>query len=256
MSIPVVIFAGGLGTRLGEITDKIPKPLVEIDNMPILWHIMKIYSYYNFNNFIILTGYKQHLIKKFFIDYSLYVNDIKIQVENNNISYIKKDHIENWNISIIDTGIETLTGSRLIKIKELINTELFLLTYGDGVSNINLNNLVEAHKKSNNTITLTAVQPNGKYGNLNINDNNCIIGYEEKPKGDGNWINGGFAVCNYNIFNYLIEGDFSDTLKILSEKNKLGCYKHNGFWKSVDTLQDKLYLDSLCKENKAFWKTW
>jgi glucose-1-phosphate cytidylyltransferase len=235
----IVILAGGLGTRLAEETDIRPKPMVEIGGIPILEHIMKIYSSYGFKDFIICLGYKGEYIVDYFT--------------NNPIP-------SDWKLSLVNTGDNTMTGGRIKRIKEYIGNEDFMLTYGDGVADIDINKLVEFHKNHNKLLTITAVQPTGRFGGLKINhETDMIEEFNEKPKGDGIWINGGFFVCKPEIFNY-IDGDETtfeqEPINRIIEKRELMCYKHHGFWKCMDTLKDKNDLNKLWENNQAKWKTY
>jgi glucose-1-phosphate cytidylyltransferase len=254
-----VILAGGLGTRLSEETDLKPKPMVEIGGKPILWHIMKIYSNYGFNDFIVCCGYKGYVIKEYFANYFLHQADIEVDLKNNHISYLKTNS-EPWRITLVDTGKDTMTGGRLKRIQEYVKDETFMLTYGDGVSNVNLNELLEFHKQNKKLATLTAVQTSGKFGALSLDDNNGVNSFMEKPKGDGAWINGGFFVLEPKIFDYITEGDETiwerTPLENLAKDNQLQAYKYNGFWRPMDTLRDKIELESMWNSQTAPWKTW
>lgn len=245
----VVILAGGLGTRLAEETDIRPKPMVEIGGKPILWHIMKIYAEQGFNDFIICGGYKQDYIKEYFR------KNIRTEIGKEQKWFI--DNIE-CEFQLVNTGDSTMTGGRIKRIQQYINNEPFMLTYGDGVANIDLNKLVDTHKQSNKICTVTATQPTGRFGGLKIDHNtNSILKFEEKPKDQ--WINGGFFVCQPEIFSY-IKGDDTifekEPLETLASQGQLGCYKHEGFWKCMDTLKDKNDLNQMWNENKAEWKIW
>ncbi len=255
----VVILAGGLGTRLSEETDLKPKPMVEIGGKPILWHIMKIYSYYGFNDFIICCGYKGYHIKEYFANYFLHQADITIDLVENSIN-VHKSKAEPWKITMVDTGLNTLTGGRIKRIQEYVGNETFMLTYGDGVSDVNIPQLLEFHKKSGKKATLTAVQPSGKFGALGISNDNTITSFKEKPSGDGAWINGGFFVLEPSIFDYITDGDKTiwerTPLENLSKDNQLSAYKHGGFWRPMDTLRDKLDLEEYWTQNIAAWKIW
>lgn len=256
----VVILAGGLGTRLSEETKLVPKPMVEIGGKPILWHIMKIYSHYGFNDFIILTGYKSHVIKDYFVNYYQQYSDITVDMLNNSVE-IHKTKTEPWKVTMLYTGQDTMTGGRIKKAQEYIGNEPFLLTYGDGVSNIDINKLIECHKKSNKYLTLTAVKPSGRFGALDISDNGTIQSFKEKPEGDGAWINGGFMVCQPEVFDYIAEGKtdviFERTpLEKLAEDGQLNSYKHDGFWRPMDTLKDKNDLTDMWQNNQAPWAVW
>tara|TARA_Y100000389_G_scaffold46260_2_gene41183 strand:+ start:4510 stop:5295 length:786 start_codon:yes stop_codon:yes gene_type:complete len=257
----VVILAGGFGTRISEETILKPKPLIEIGNYPIIWHIMKIFSFYGFNEFIICCGYKGYMIKDYFINYINYYNDIDINFTNNSIKINKLKKI-NWKIKLIDTGENTYTGGRLLRIKKYLNKDKnFFMTYGDGVSDVNISELYKFHKKHKKYATVTAVKPNGRYGILDINEknNNSVKSFIEKPSGDKNWINGGFFVLNKKIFNYLKSDEDiweQGPLQKLSRDEQLFSFKHKGFWKAMDTLNDKNYLNQLWKTKLAPWKMW
>jgi len=253
----VVILAGGFGTRLSEYTDLIPKPMVEIGGKPILWHIMKIYSSYGFNEFIICLGYKGNVIREYFLNRMKYDSDITIDYKNN----IVKSHetvSEPWTVSLISTGINSMTGGRIKQIQPYINGP-FLLTYGDGVANVDINKLIDHHKKHNKIATVTAVQPAGRFGGLEIENEVLVKSFIEKRRSDSPWINGGFFVCQTEIFNY-IKGDNtifeSNTLETLASINQLSSYKHYGFWECMDTAKERNNLNNLWNENKAEWKIW
>lgn len=252
----VVIFAGGRGTRLSEETDNRPKPMVEIGGKPIIWHIMKIYSNYGFNNFIICLGYKGYVFKEYFANYFLHKNDVTIDLSKNEIKY-HQPNCEPWKITLVDTGLDTLTGSRLKKIKGFLDDKTFMLTYGDGVSDINLEQLFEFHKSHGKLATLTAVQPDGKFGVVNLNNENQVSNFIEKPKGDGVWINGGFFVLEPKVIDYIDSSDQiaweQEPLKRLAENKQLVAYKHPGFWKSMDNINDKNKLNALFDSGNALW---
>ena len=253
-----VILAGGFGTRLSEETYLKPKPMVEIGGMPILWHIMKIYSHYGFNDFIICCGYKSFQIKDFFANYFLYRSDVTFDLSNNNMK-IHSQKSEPWNVTLIDTGERTLTGGRLARVKQYLNDdEPFFFTYGDGVSDININKLLEHHLKEGKEATLTAVQPPGRYGAISL-VGNTVIKFQEKPDGDLNWINGGFFVLNKKVINYITGDDCmweDKPLNHLSNINQLSAYKHSGFWQPMDNIRDKNKLNELWEIKKAPWKKW
>lgn len=256
----VVILAGGLGTRLSEETDIRPKPMVEIGGKPILWHIMKIYSHYGFNDFIICLGYKGQIIKEYFINYLINNSSVCINLENNKIDLYSTIH-EKWKVELIDTGENTLTGGRIKKIQHLIKDEKFFLTYGDGVSDVNINSLLEFHNQNNKICTVTAVKPNARFGVLNINNENIVTKFSEKRDEDVNWINGGYFVCNKEVFNYIQENKDDEIweaspLENLANNNQLVAYKHNGFWRPMDSLKDKKDLNELWNTNNAKWKIW
>lgn len=255
----VVILAGGFGTRLSEETRFIPKPMVEIGGKPILWHIMKLYSYYGFNDFVILSGYKSHIIKEYFVNYYQRYSDITVDMQNNSVE-IHKMQTEPWKVTILYTGQNTMTGGRIKKAQQYIGNERFLLTYGDGISDVNILETIDKHEKSNKILTMTAVQLAGRFGALVIKDDNMITSFMEKPKGDESWINGGFFVCEPQVFDY-IENDDSITfekapLENIAKNHQLNAYKHYGFWKPMDTLRDKNELTDLWVNNKAPWAVW
>jgi glucose-1-phosphate cytidylyltransferase len=253
-----VILAGGLGTRISEETDTRPKPMVEIGGRPILWHIMKIYAHYGFSEFVICLGYKGYFIKEYFANYFLHQSDVTIDLLDNKLE-IHKTTSENWKITLIDTGKDTMTGGRIKRIEPYINNEPFMLTYGDGISDVNIPKLIKAHKSSGKLATVTAVQPSGRFGALTINDGNEVESFYEKPKGDGIWISGGFFVCEPQIFSY-IKGDGTiweqEPLQNLAKENQLHAFKHTGFWKPMDTLKDKQDLNELWQKGNAEWKVW
>lgn len=253
-----LILAGGLGSRISEETIVKPKPMVEIGGFPILWHIMKIYNHYGIKDFIILSGYKQEIIKQFFINYSLQSSDFTISLKKNSIKVHKKI-TEDWNVTILDTGKNTMTGGRILKAKKYLKkNEDFCLTYGDGLSNINIKKLIEFHKRKKKIATMSVVQPLGRYGSVKTNKENLIEKFVEKPAGDGRWINGGFFVLNYKIFKYLKNDkdiwEQGPLQKICMDKNLLA-FKHDGFWKAMDTLSDKKMFEEMWK-NKRPWKIW
>jgi glucose-1-phosphate cytidylyltransferase len=253
----VVILAGGIGSRISEESVVRPKPLIEIGGMPIIWHIMKIYSSYGFKDFIICCGYKGYLIKEFFSNYFLHSSDLTIDLENDKIIYHEKKK-ESWKITLVDTGENTSTGGRIKKIKNFITEENFCLTYGDGVSAVNIKKLVNFHIKNKKKATLIAVKPQGRFGLLKLKGNK-VEQFLEKPLGDGGWVNGGFFVLNKNIFNYIRSEKTiweREPLERLSKNNQLISYKFNGFWYAMDTLKDKNYLENLWSSGKAPWKIW
>jgi glucose-1-phosphate cytidylyltransferase len=254
----VVILAGGFGTRLSEETELKPKPMVEIGGKPILWHIMKTYSHYGFNEFIICLGYKGYVIKEYFANYYRHQSDITIDLTNNS-TMIHNSLAEPWKITLIDTGLETMTGGRVKRIQKYTDGKPFMLTYGDGVGEINIPDLVDFHKKNKRYLTVTAVQPSGRFGALNINAANEVNSFMEKPKGDGAWINGGFFVCEQEVFNY-IDGDTTiferEPMEKIALDNQMMAFKHAGFWRPMDTLRDKNELIELWDKGQAKWKVW
>jgi glucose-1-phosphate cytidylyltransferase len=258
MNMKVVLLAGGLGTRLSEETVLKPKPMVEIGGMPILWHIMKIYSAYGFNDFVICLGYKGYLIKEYFANYYLHKSDVTIDLTTNSVE-IHDSQAEPWKITLVDTGNESMTGGRIKRIKHHIGNETFMLTYGDGVSDVNIKQLVEFHKKAGKYCTVTSVQPSGRFGAINLNEDDTVHSFMEKPKGDGAWINGGFFVCEPQIFDY-IENDNTvwekEPMEAIALAGQMMAYKHEGFWKPMDTLKDKQELEENWLNNNAKWKSW
>ncbi len=253
----VLLLAGGYGTRLSEETDIRPKPMIEIGGKPIIWHIMKMYSHYGFNDFVILLGYKGYYIKEYFANYFLHQSDITIDMRNGNME-VHNNSAEPWKVTLIDTGLESMTGGRIKRAKEYIDNETFMLTYGDGVSNVNIHDLVVFHQQNGKQATMTAIQPAGRFGALDI-ETNLVKEFVEKPAGDGNWINGGFMVCEPKILD-LIENDATIfeqyPLQTLAKNGELCAYKHTGFWQCMDTLRDKITLNDLWDKNMAPWKVW
>ena len=256
----VVIFAGGFGTRLMEETEARPKPMVEIGGKPILWHILKMYENYGYHEFVICLGYKATFIKEYFYNYYLHNSDVTIELSNNNISVHYSD-TESFKVTLIDTGLNTNTAGRLKKIEKYVKDETFMLTYGDGVADVNIKELFEFHKTHGRLATLTSVQVPGRFGNLEINNSGEVDSFIEKPAGDGMWINGGFFVLEPGIFKYL-EGDVEDVqwekepLGKIAQDQQLAAYKHNGFWKCMDALRDRVELEALWNSGNAKWKTW
>jgi len=255
----VVILAGGFGTRISEESELKPKPMIEIGGKPILWHIMKLYSYYGYNDFIICCGYKAYVIKEYFHHYYMHQADITIDLESNTVKY-HNSAAEPWRVTLVDTGVNTMTGGRIKRVQDYIGDETFLLTYGDGVSDVNLNNLLSFHKAGKQFVTLTAIQPSGKFGGLEINKDSVITSFKEKPKGDGAWVNGGFFVCEPQVLDYINEGDETiwerGPLEALARDRKLKAFKHEGFWQPMDTLRDKSELEKLWAAGLAPWKSW
>jgi glucose-1-phosphate cytidylyltransferase len=255
----VVILAGGYGTRISEESYLKPKPMVEIGDQPILWHVMKIYSYYGFNEFIICAGYKQHMVKEYFDDYYLHRSDITYDFTDGGARTVHNNVSEPWKVTIVDTGLNTMTGGRVKRIRPYIGNEPFLLTYGDGVSDIDISALVKFHQENGKLVTLTAIQPGERFGVLSIDSDSTIRNFKEKRKDDGGWVNGGFMVMQPEIFDF-IEGDDTvlerDPMETLASKGQLSAYHHHGFWQCMDTLRDKLFLESLLEKNEAPWKKW
>lgn len=253
----VLLLAGGYGTRISEETDIRPKPMIEIGGKPILWHIMKIYSKYGFNDFVILLGYKGYYIREYFANYYLHQSDVTFDMKTGHMQ-THNNTSEPWKVTLIDTGLDTMTGGRIKRARGYIEDKPFLLTYGDGVSDINIAELVEFHKSSKTQATMTAIQPAGRFGALDISTG-LVTKFIEKPAGDGNWINGGFMVCEPSVLE-LIENDktiFEQyPLQTLASSNQLAAYKHSGFWQCMDTIRDKIYLNELWDTGKAPWKTW
>lgn len=253
----VLILAGGVGSRLSEETVLKPKPMVEIGGHPILWHIMKMYSHYGFNDFVILTGYKSHVIKEYFVNYYQRYSDITVNMVTNEVT-VHQTRQEPWTVTMLYTGQDTLTGGRIKKAAAYIGNEPFLLTYGDGVSDVDIPATIAAHKASGKLITMTAVKPSGRFGALSIDENNTITSFQEKPQGDGAWVNGGFFVCEPQVLDY-IKGDVyfeQAPLEKLAQEGQLHAYKHNGFWQPMDTLKDKKLLTDLWYSGQAPWKKW
>ncbi|GBU23477.1 glucose-1-phosphate cytidylyltransferase [Fibrobacteria bacterium R8-3-H12] len=253
----VVILAGGLGTRLSEETELKPKPMVEIGGRPILWHIMKIYSHFGFNDFIVLTGYKSHLIKEYFLDYYARYSDLTIDMQSQSVE-MHKARTEPWNVTMLYTGADTQTGGRLFRAKDYLKDEPFMLTYGDGVGNINIAKLLDFHKASDKIVTVTAVQPKGRYGVLTMDKAGLVESFQEKPN-DSAWISGGFFVMQPQIFDYLKNDDrlvLEHELDKVAQDGKLQAYKHSGFWQPMDTLKDKISLTDMWMTGHAPWAMW
>lgn len=258
-NLKVVILAGGLGSRLSEETQNKPKPMVEIGGKPILWHIMKIYSHYNLNNFIICCGYKSSIIKEYFSNYALNNSDVTFDLKNNSFKTEKKS-FENWKVTLLDTGENSNTGGRLRYIeKYLKKNEDFLFTYGDGVGNVNIDKLLKFHKSKKNLCTVTAVKIPGRFGSLEFNEDNTITQFKEKPLGDGGWINGGFFILNQKILKNIKNNQSSlekDVLPILVKNKKVSAYNHDGFWQAMDTMRDKSFLEEQWASKSPPWKIW
>jgi glucose-1-phosphate cytidylyltransferase len=254
----VIILAGGFGTRISEESHLKPKPMIEIGGRPILWHIMKIYSHYGFHEFIICLGYKGYIIKEYFSNYFLHMSDVTFDMKNNSME-VHQRFVEPWKVTLVNTGEGTMTGGRVKKISSYIGKETFMLTYGDGVSDVDIAKTIDCHRSHGKLATITATQPTGRYGTLNLTSNNEVGGFQEKPLGDGGWINAGFFVMEPQVLDY-IDGDSTilekEPLESLSKKGELVAYKHVGFWQPMDTLRDKSNLEELWKSGKAPWKVW
>ncbi|TVX97068.1 glucose-1-phosphate cytidylyltransferase [Cohnella terricola] len=255
----VVLLAGGYGTRISEESHLKPKPMIEIGERPILWHIMKHYSTHGYNDFVICLGYKGYYIKEYFAHYFLHESDVTFDFRNGDQIITHKHSAEPWRVTLVNTGLDTMTGGRVKRILPYIDNEPFMLTYGDGVSDINITELVKFHNNHGRLATVSAVQPGGRFGALEITGKNEVQGFQEKPKGDGSWINAGFFVVNPEIFKY-IDNDQSvfekEPLERLAKDGELMAYKHEGFWQPMDTLRDKNHLEELWKTGKAPWNTW
>jgi len=255
----VVILAGGYGTRISEESGLRPKPMVEIGGKPILWHIMKIYSHYGFNDFIICLGYKGYVIKEYFAHYFLHQSDVTFDFRNDNLQQIHNQYAEPWKVTLVDTGEESMTGGRIKRIQNYVRDETFMLTYGDGVSDIDIRKLAEFHASNNKTVTMTSIQTSGRFGVLQIAPDQQVLGFQEKPKGEGSWINGGFMVLGPKVFDYLVDDQTifeREPLENIARAGGLVAFKHSGFWYAMDTLRDKNHLDELWRKGKAPWKLW
>lgn len=255
----VLLLAGGFGTRLSEETDARPKPMVEIGGKPILWHIMKIYSHYGFNDFVILLGYKGYYIKEFFANYFLHRSDITIDIASGKMEILNNTS-EPWRVTLLDTGLNSMTGARIKKAKKIVGDNAFMLTYGDGVANIKIDDLLKFHSSHKKIVTMTSAQPDGRFGALEISDQDQVLQFKEKPKGDGSWINAGFFVCEPEVFDYIDDDESTvfeqEPLMRLAQDGEIFTYKHHGFWMPMDTLRDKNKLNEMWRENKAEWKIW
>lgn len=256
----VVLLAGGYGTRISEESQYKPKPMIELGGRPILWHIMKLYSSYGYNEFVICAGYKQHVIKEYFADYFLHMSDITFDFTSGKQDMIvHKSNFEPWKVTVVDTGLDTLTGGRIKRVAPYLDNEPFLLTYGDGVADVNIHALIECHRKSGKIVTLTAYNPGQRFGALDIDSDGTIRSFREKAKGDGALMNAGFMVCEQKLMNY-IEGDQimleREPLEKIAAEGQLNSYRHNGFWQCMDTIREKEILEKLWKEGNAPWKIW
>ena len=255
----VVILAGGYGTRISEESHLKPKPMIEIGEKPILWHIMKIYSQYGYNQFVICLGYKGYAIKEYFAQYYLHESDVTFDFCNGNQQIVHNHCAEPWTVTLVNTGLDTMTGGRVKKIQPYVGKEPFMLTYGDGVADVDISKLVEFHQTHGKRATLTSVQPEGRFGALLLGDDDQVNGFNEKPQGDGAWINGGFFVFQPEVFDYLTYDHTileRDPLEKLSREGELMAYKHSGFWQPMDTARDKKILEDLWQSHKAPWKVW
>jgi len=255
----VLLLAGGFGTRLSEETDIKPKPMLDIGGKPILWHIMKTYSHYGFNDFVILLGYKGYYIKEYFANYFLHQSDVTIDISDGSME-IHNNSSEPWKVTLLDTGLDSMTGGRIKRAQDFVGEEPFMLTYGDGVADINIVKLVKFHQSHGKSMTMTSAQPDGRFGALNIDDNNKVKEFKEKPKGDGSWINAGYFVCEPKVFDYIVDGDSSvfeqKPLMNLAKDGEVHTYKHHNFWMPMDTLRDKRKLNELWNSDKAPWRVW
>jgi glucose-1-phosphate cytidylyltransferase len=253
-----VILAGGFGTRLSEATNLIPKPMVEIGGKPILWHIMKTYSYYGINEFIICCGYKQYIIKEYFANYFRHNSDLTVDLSDNSMK-IHNNNSEKWKVTMIDTGLNTMTGGRIKRIQEYVGNETFCLTYGDGLGDIDIAKTIELHKNSRNVLSMTTYQPSGKLGVLDISEDGIVKSFNEKPENSGSWINAGFFVCEPKLFEY-VGGDNEmfeqEPMQRLIADKQINTYKHRDFWMPMDTLRDNQILNKMWDDNKADWKVW
>lgn len=255
----VVLLAGGFGTRLSEETKSIPKPMVKIGDMPIIWHIMKTYSHYGFNDFVVCLGYKGYALKEWFSNYFIHTSDITIDLGNNKLE-VHNNRSEPWRVTLVETGLHTMTGGRIKRVQKYIGNEPFMLTYGDGVSDVNIAELVKQHNDSKKLLTVTAYKPQGKFGSLEIADDGNVTAFTEKPAGDGMWINAGFFVCQPEVFDYIKEGDQTiferNPLETIASQGLMNSFKHRGFWKPMDTLRDNTELNEMWEKGKAPWKMW
>ncbi|MBC8017209.1 MAG: glucose-1-phosphate cytidylyltransferase [Verrucomicrobia bacterium] len=255
----VVILAGGFGTRISEESHLKPKPMIEIGGRPILWHIMKHYSHYGFNDFVICLGYKGYCIKEYFAHYFLHESDITFDFRDGNQRTVHNHTAEPWRVTLVDTGADTMTGGRVKRVTPYVGNETFMLTYGDGVADVNIQELVAFHHQNGRQATVTSVQPPGRFGVLDLSENNQVLGFQEKPKGDGSLINGGFFVLEPGVLER-IDGDATvfekEPLESLAQDSQLVAYKHDGFWQPMDTLRDKMFLEELWASGRAPWKQW
>jgi len=256
----VVIFAGGIGSRISEESHLKPKPMIEIGGKPILWHIMKIYASQGFSDFVICLGYKGYMIKEYFLNYYLHNSDITVDLKSNDVQ-IHDTFSEHFNVTLVDTGLNTRTAGRLKRVQKYVGDQPFMLTYGDGLADIDLNNLIRFHRGHGRTATVTAIQPEGKFGGLEFDEKGAVQHFKEKPAGDGHWINGGFFVLEPSVFTFLDEKADAqmwedDPMEKLTNAGQLMAYRHPGFWRCMDALRDKVVLEELWESGNAKWKTW
>jgi len=255
----VLILAGGRGSRLSEETGTKPKPMVDIGDKPILWHIMKVYSGYGFNEFVILCGYKGYMIQEYFVNYQRHNSDLTINMVTNEETHLN-NHAEPWKVTLLDTGLNSMTGRRIKQARNFVGNEPFMLTYGDGVADININDLVNFHKSHGKLITMTSALPEGRFGSLLIDPMSRVTSFQEKPKGDGNWVNAGFFVCQPEVFDYIQDGELTvferEPLENLASAGQLFTFKHSGFWHPMDTMRDKAELEELINTGRAPWIKW
>jgi glucose-1-phosphate cytidylyltransferase len=258
-AMKTVILAGGLGTRISEESHLKPKPMITIGDQPILWHIMKYYSSFGFNDFIICCGYKGHIIKEYFADYYLYRSDVTFDFSDENRMTVHSNIAEPWRVTLVDTGLNTQTGARVKRVQKYLGEETFMLTYGDGVSNVDLNELLKQHKESGKTVTLTGIQPGGRFGVLDL-EGQTVTGFREKAKEDGGWINGGFMVMEHGVFEYLSVDERcvmeQEPMEKMAHDGRLGIYKDDGFWQCMDTQRDRSQLEAVWNKGSAPWAPW
>ena len=254
-----LILAGGLGTRLGEETGVRPKPMVHIGEYPILWHILKIYSAYGFNDFVILLGYRGSVIRQYFANYFLNHSCVTFDLKNNSMEVIRS-RVEPWRVTLLETGLNTLTGGRVLRARDIVGNEPFMLTYGDGVADSDIKAVVQSHERSGKHLTMTSVQPEGRFGKLRFGPDGELLSFQEKQKGDGGWINGGFFVCQPEVFDYIRRGDQTmferEPLETLAADRQINSYRHQGFWECMDSLADKERLAAMWESGEAKWQTW
>jgi glucose-1-phosphate cytidylyltransferase len=254
----VVILAGGFGTRISEESENKPKPMIEIGGKPILWHIMKIYSSHGFDDFLVCCGYRGYVIKEYFHHYYMHQSDVTFDLGENTAEY-HSSASERWRVTLVDTGLDTMTGGRIKRVQPYIGDETFMLTYGDGVSDLDIDDLLDFHRRSGRLATLTAVRPKGRFGALDIGERHAVSSFAEKPRGEGDRINGGFFVCEPGVFDYIRDDATAwerEPLEALAREGQLGAYEHEGFWQSMDSLRDKTELERLWAVGAAPWKAW